>query len=63
MMVSEDSSAGHSQMERHWIAVHGERIVAEADTEERAALAADHLGKTYSDVVAVPKGGGPSGPF
>lgn len=51
------------QMEREWIAVRGERIVAKADTQERAAVVAEQLGETYEQVVAVPKGGAPSGPF
>ena len=62
-MSNEGPSAGAMQIERHWIAIHGEKIVAKADTKERAAVAADHLGKTYFEVVAVPKGGVPSGPF
>lgn len=48
------------QIERHWIAIRGERIVAKADTRERAAIAADQLGEEYSEVVAVPKHGVPS---
>lgn len=47
------------QIERHWIAIRGERIVAQADTKERAGIAADQLGEEYSEVVAVPKNGLP----
>lgn len=55
-MVTEDSSGGY-QIERHWIAVSGDEIVAKADTKQRAAMAAEHLGETYTEVVAVPKMG------
>lgn len=59
---AEDDSGDH-QFERHWIAVRGDRVVSKADTQERAGIAAGHLGAEYSEVVAVPKGGVPNGPF
>lgn len=33
--------------------------MAKADTKDRAALAADHLGQDYQEVVATPKNGVP----
>lgn len=61
--AGEESADRDHQIERHWIAVRGDRVVAKADTKPRAATSADQLGEEYSEVVAVPKGGVPSGPF
>lgn len=48
-------------MEKEWIAVTlDDRIVGRGETKEEAAEDAD---EDYAEVVAVPKGGVPSGPF
>lgn len=51
------------QMERQWIAVRGDRIVGKGNTEGQASRAATEMGEEYWEIVAVPKGGAPSGPF
>jgi hypothetical protein len=50
------------EIEKNWMAVSGERIVAYADTKERAEKAAKMLGVEYECIVADPEPT-PRGPF
>lgn len=45
------------EIEREWMALRGDRIVAKGGTKEQARRAAEHLGREYLEVVAMPKGG------
>lgn len=47
------------EIEKDWIAVRGERIVAKAGTKEQARRVAEHFDEEYDVIVAVPKRGTP----
>lgn len=43
------------EIEKDWMAVKGDKIVAKGETKDQARRAAEHLDREYDKVVANPK--------